>query len=123
MRHRHIDGGRREGGAMPRRTVSRLLISIMVVVGFTAALPVTAAVAHGPDLDLETLTGAQAEKMMARGQLTSVQLTRAYLARIDALNKRGPGLNAVTQINPDAMHEAEVADRERAAGHLLGPAH
>jgi Asp-tRNA(Asn)/Glu-tRNA(Gln) amidotransferase A subunit family amidase len=78
---------------------------------------------HPPVLDLETLTGAQAEQLMASGQLTSVELTRAYLNRIDALNKRGPGLNAVTQLNPDAMHEAEVADQERAAGHLLGPAH
>jgi amidase len=116
---------------VPRRTVPRLLISFMVAVSFTATLPVTAAVAHDPDrpgqgpavLDLETLTGAQAETMMARGELTSVQLTRAYLDRIDALNKRGPGLNAVTQINPNALKQAEQADRERKAGHLRGPAH
>ena len=40
---------------------------------------------------------------MAHGDLTSVELTRAYITRIAALNKRGPGLNAVTQLNPDAL--------------------
>ena len=60
--------------------------------------------------------------MMASGKLTSVELTRAYIDRIDALNKRGPGLNAVTQLNPDALNEAQLADKRRAAGHLLGPA-
>jgi Asp-tRNA(Asn)/Glu-tRNA(Gln) amidotransferase A subunit family amidase len=78
---------------------------------------------HHPVLNLETLTGAQAERMMATGQLTSVELARAYLDRIVALNKRGPGLNAVTQLNPDALKEAALADRERARGHLRGPAH
>ena len=49
--------------------------------------------------------------MMADGKITSVQLTNAYLARIDALNKRGPGLNAVTQLNADALKEAAAADK------------
>jgi Asp-tRNA(Asn)/Glu-tRNA(Gln) amidotransferase A subunit family amidase len=73
-------------------------------------------------LNLDTLSGAQAEKMMQDGQLTSVELTDAYLARIAALNKAGPGLNAVTQINPNALAEARQADQERAAGINLGPA-
>ena len=49
--------------------------------------------------------------------------TRAYIARIEALNKRGPGLNAVTQLNPDALKDAALLDKERAHGHLRGPAH
>src|SRR5690349_8625653 len=73
----------------------------------------TQAAQGGPGaLNLETLTGAQAEQLMAAGTLTSVQLTRAYLNRITALNKRGPGLNAVTQINPGALREAARADAE-----------
>jgi hypothetical protein len=44
-----------------------------------------------PALNLETLTGLQAERMMAEGTLTSVELTRAYIRRIEALNKSGPG--------------------------------
>jgi amidase len=79
-------------------------------------------VGSDPAINLETLTGPQAEQMMQTGRLTSVQLTRAYLSRIAGLNKRGPGLNAVTQLNPDALDEAALADRERAHGQLLGPA-
>ena len=61
--------------------------------------------------------------MMEEGKLTSVQLTTAYIERIEALNKRGPGLNAVTQLNKDALKEAAQLDKERAEGHLRGPAH
>ncbi|HWH09803.1 MAG TPA: amidase family protein [Solirubrobacteraceae bacterium] len=78
--------------------------------------------AAGPVLDLDTLSGAQAEQMMQAGTLTSVELTEDYLARIAALNKAGPGLNAVTQIDPDALQEAAQADSDRAAGVDLGPA-
>jgi amidase len=76
-----------------------------------------------PVLDLETLDGPTAERMMEDGELTSVQLTRAYIARIAALNKRGPGLNAVTQLNQDALEDAARLDKERAEGHIRGPAH
>ena len=76
---------------------------------------------QAPVLDLETLDGPQAEKMMEDGKLTSVELTRAYIARIAALNKRGPGLNAVTQLNPDALKDAALLDKERADGHAPRP--
>src|ERR1700754_2362035 len=73
-------------------------------------------------LDLESLSGTQLEAMLKSGQVTSVQLVRAYEARIAAINKAGPGLNAVTQINPKAMQEAADSDHLRAEGVDLGPA-
>ena len=76
-----------------------------------------------PSSNLETLDGPAAEKLMEEGKLTSVELTRAYIARIAALNKRGPGLNAVTQLNADALKDAALLDKERREGHLRGPAH
>ena len=60
---------------------------------------------------------------MEDGELTSVQLTRAYIRRIEALNKSGPGLNAVTQLNEDALKDAALLDKERANGHLRSAAH
>ncbi len=84
---------------------------------------VCAAPAQAAELNLETLDGPTAEKLMDEGKLTSVELTRAYIARIAALNKRGPGLNAVTQLNPDALKDAARLDKERADGHVRGPAH
>jgi len=74
-------------------------------------------------LDLEKLDAPTAITMMEKGQLTSVKLVEAYIVRIDALNKRGPGLNAVTQLNQDASKEAALLDKERKAGHIRGPAH
>jgi amidase len=88
----------------------------------SSADTVTPADTGAPALNLDTLTGAQAEQMLENGTLTSVQLVEAYEARISALNKSGPGLNAVTQINPAAMAEAQQADTERAEGIDLGPA-
>ena len=75
-----------------------------------------AAPAQAAELNLETLDGPTAVKMMDEGKLTSVELTRAYIARIAALNKRGPGLNAVTQLNPDALKDAALLDKERRDG-------
>ena len=63
------------------------------ILAFACAL-VCAAPAQAAELDLETLDGPTAIKLMDEGKLTSVELTRAYIARIAALNKSGPGLNA-----------------------------
>src|SRR3954471_1225060 len=84
---------------------------------------VCAAPARAADLNLETLDGPTAVKLMNEGKLTSVELTRAYIARIAALNKSGPGLNAVTQLNADALKEAALRDKERREGHVRRPAH
>ena len=72
-----------------------------------------AAPAQAAELDLETLDGPTAVKLMDEGKLTSVELTRAYIARIAALNKSGPGLNAVSQLNADALKDAALLDKER----------
>ncbi|MDA0166576.1 amidase family protein [Solirubrobacter ginsenosidimutans] len=84
---------------------------------------VCAAPARAADLNLETLDGPTAVKLMDEGKLTSVELTRAYIARIAALNKSGPGLNAVSQLNPTALQDAALLDKERKEGHVRGPAH
>src|SRR3954454_11876312 len=85
-----------------------------------AAAPARAA---DPPLDLERLTVADLSAKMAAGQLTSVQLTRAYINRIAATNARGPGLNAVRITNPRALSDAALRDLERATGHVRGPLH
>ena len=74
----------------------RLLVTIL------ALSPLCAAPAYAaPDLD--TMTVAKAESLMASGQLTSVELTKAYIARIGLLNQSGPSLNAVLALNPRAL--------------------
>ena len=102
---------------------ARRLVASAVTAASLLAMQASPALAAGPVLDLEKLDGPTAVKMMERGTLTSVALTKAYIARISALNKRGPGLNAVTQLNADALEDAAQLDKERAAGHVRGPAH
>lgn len=58
---------------------------------------------------------------LAAGQVTSWELTAAYLARIDAYDAGGIRLNALVVMNPLALQEASAADRRRAEGEVLGP--
>src|SRR5690242_11577654 len=98
------------------------MIAACLCAGLVAAAAPARALAD-PALDLENLTVAQMQQQMAAGQLTSVQLTRAYLNRIAAVNSRGPGLNAVRILNPHALQDAAQLDLERATGHVRGPLH
>jgi amidase len=60
---------------------------------------------------------------MASGKLTSEKLTGEYIARINALDQNGPGVNSVIELNPDALSMAKNADKLRKQGKVLGPLH
>jgi amidase len=66
---------------------------------------------------------ADLEAAMAKRELTSEKLVKAYLARIAAYDQQGPRLNSVVVLNPKAIQEARVLDKERRAGRLRGPLH
>jgi amidase len=72
-------------------------------------------------------TVAQLEAEMAAGKLTSEQLTRAYIARIQQLDQPGPetglGVNSIIELNPDAITIAKQMDQLRRKGTVLGPMH
>ncbi len=57
------------------------------------------------------------------GTLSAHRLVEQYLARIDAVDRQGPALNAVMEINPDALAIADALDAERAAHGPRGPLH
>jgi len=87
--------------------------------------PVAAAAAKLPlfgkdwsQADLQTLNEA-----MDSGRLSSLALTRYYLHRIDKLDRHGPRLRSVIELNPEARAQARACDRERAQGRLRGPLH
>ena len=63
------------------------------------------------------------QRAMADGKVTARQLVDIYLARIEAYDKRGPALNAVMVVNPDARAAADALDAERAAKGPRGPLH
>jgi amidase len=63
------------------------------------------------------------QQAMQSGGLTSRAITQAYLRRIDAIDRQGPALNSVIELNPDALDLAARLDQERAAGKVRGPLH
>lgn len=73
------------------------------------------------DYDVVEAPIAQLRADLDAGRVTSVDLVRAYLARIEAYDQGGIRLNALVVMNPDALEEAEAADARRAAGESLGP--
>ncbi len=88
--------------------------------------PATRRAAEGiPDADFPLLEATidQLQSRMASGEYSSVSITKLYLKRIDAIDKKGPALNAVIEINPDALTIAAAMDAERKAGKVRGPLH
>ena len=81
----------------------------------------TSAVARTVQVEERSIDDLQ--RMMAGGQATSADLVRAYLARIAAMDRKGPALRAIIALNPDALAQAKALDAERKAGHVRGPLH
>lgn len=75
------------------------------------------------DFPLAEATVDQLQARMQSGQLTARQLTDAYLQRIEDIDRAGPRLNAVIEVNPDARAIADRLDAERRAGQVRGPLH
>ncbi len=85
-------------------------------------LPTSAAAQNVPTQHNEA-TVAQLQAEMASGMLTSEKLTQEYITRILALDQNGPGVNAIIELNPDALVMARNADALRRQGIVLGPLH
>jgi amidase len=74
----------------------------------------------GGGFDFVEKSIAELQAAMASGELTSKELVRGYLERIDTFNRL---LHSVIETNPDAASIAESLDRERRRGHVRGPLH
>jgi len=114
--------------ALDRRALLRLgaLGSVSALAGKAgradAAPP--AVPAPAPDaFELDEATVVDLQKRMESGQDSSRSLCEKYMARIEALDRQGPALMSVLEINPDALSIAESLDAERKAGKVRGPLH
>ncbi|WP_349657658.1 amidase [Xanthomonas sp. 10-10] len=85
--------------------------------------PATGTAPATKPLDLIDADIAGLQARMARGDTTSLDLTRAYLQRIATIDRAGPTLNAVIERNAQAEADARTLDAERAAGRIRGPLH
>jgi amidase len=73
--------------------------------------------------ELEEITIAELQEGMQSGKHTSRGITEKYLARIETLDKHGPAVNSVIEVNPDVLAIAEASDKERKQKGLQGPLH
>jgi amidase len=78
---------------------------------------------HARALDFDTATVADINAAFKAGKLTSEQLVRYCLARIEAYDDRGPKINAVIAINPKALETARALDAERRSKGPRSPLH
>jgi amidase len=76
-----------------------------------------------PAFELEETTIAELQEGMKTGKYTARGIAEKYLARIAALDKRGPAVNSVIEVNPDALGLAEASDKERKQKGARGPLH
>jgi len=66
---------------------------------------------------------ATLQALMQQGELSSRRLTQYYLDRIDAIDRNGPKLNSIIEVNPEAIEIAAALDAERQASGPRGPMH
>jgi amidase len=72
---------------------------------------------------MEELTIVELQERMGSGAFGARTLTEMYLERIEALDKRGPAINAIIELNPDVLAIADGLDAERGAKGRRGPLH
>jgi len=93
------------------------LVALILFFGMTACAQDSSTTDYS-ELDIEAL-----QQMMEDETLTSEQLVAYYINRIEALDRNGPTLNSIIQINPAALELARELDEERAATGPRGPLH
>ena len=72
-------------------------------------------------MQLGDFTIAEMQSFFACSEWTSVALCQAYLERIAEIDRAGPNLRSVLELNPDALKTAEACDRARQSGAKLSP--
>jgi amidase len=87
-----------------------------------SVVPAAAATAAAPS-DLNEMTVAQLQAAMTAGHLQSIDLVNFFLARIQTLDQKGPTVNSIIEVNPDARSIAMALDAERRSGTVRSPLH
>jgi amidase len=73
--------------------------------------------------ELHEATVSDFQEGMTSGRWTARSITEMYLARIEAIDKKGPELRCIIETNPEALEIADRLDAERKAGQIRGPLH
>jgi len=114
-------------GAWTRRALMKAGLATGALAAAGPLLSPAASAAQAPaapaPFELEEATIAGLQAALGSGKETARSLTEKYLARIDALNTRGPELRAVIEVNPEALAIADALDAERRGKGSRGPLH
>ncbi len=73
--------------------------------------------------ELDEVTISELQQGMRAGKFSARSLTKKYLERIEDVDKNGPAINSIIELNPDALAIADSLDRERKAKGARGPLH
>ncbi len=84
---------------------------------------VTDAQGEIPPFEFDEITVDDLQRMMEAGEHSARSITEAYIGRIEAMDRQGPELRSMIEINPDALEIADELDAERNAGGPRGPLH
>jgi len=76
-----------------------------------------------PSFELDETTISDLQDGMKSGKFTARSVAEKYLARIEAIDKNGPAINSVIELNPDAFSIADELDQERKVKGVRGPLH
>ena len=125
----HKEDAAMDYGSLPRRRFLRTSalagVSAAVLPALATArdVPCTASAPEVKPFELDEITIADLQAGMASGKFTARSITEKCLGRIEEIDKQGPTLNSVLEVNPDALAIADALDRERKANHERGPMH
>jgi amidase len=116
----------------------RRFLSSLAALGGAAALPASASTGVAATAEVASRAKAAARatpsawhersatelaQALKAGRLSAQSLTRHYLQRIDAIDRRGPTLRSVIELNPEALAQARALDTERRQGRVRGLLH
>ncbi|HTP80082.1 MAG TPA: amidase [Bacteroidota bacterium] len=73
--------------------------------------------------ELDEITIAELSAGMQSGKFTAVSIAEKYIARIEEVDRKGPALNSIIELNPDALEIARSLDAERKERGPRGPMH
>ena len=76
-----------------------------------------------PPFVFDEITVDDLQRMMESGEHTARSIAQAYIERIEAMDRQGPELRSMIEINPDALEIADELDAERRASGPRGPLH
>ncbi len=131
------DNEREPSAAAPQLPARRKFIQTSLLAGASVAVlspvPSSASSINNPlarganslggSFEFDEMTVTELQEGMASGRFTAHSITDKYLARIESIDKHGPAINSVIEVNPDAVSIAKALDKERKQKHVRGPLH